>query len=545
MGWHIRCDTHRVRKQVLAPFFLLVAALVAYHNSVAAPFVFDDLRVIVANERIRNLWPIWTPLLGSSRPLVQLSLAINFAMSGYNVWSYHLTNLLVHWAAACVLLGTLRRILDRNRLAAVRINKDGLAFAIALLWIVHPIQTESVTYVIQRGESMAALFCLLTLYCFLRSFESSATVMWRTMSVVAFLGGVASKSIAVVAPCAVLICDSTLIAGSIRDAFRVRPRYYMALFAPLAVLPLFLSAQPADWSGSAGLGIAGVSPVRYAASQPRAILRYLELTFWPNDLCLDYGWPPAEDAIVITLAATFILTLLALSIWACWRKSSAGLAGVFFFLLLAPTSSFIPVADLIVEHRMYLPLATVISLVVSGSFLAVDKLSERFEIRRRKSAVLIFAASAATMLLTLLTIVRNDEYRSEILLWTRATEVSPLSARAQYDLGTVLMRSHQFDVAAEHLRRATEIRPTYQEAYYNLGNVQLAQGQPVTAAASFRRALALSPSDWQAHNNLGVALLHIGNVSDAVAEFGRALRLNPECSSAQTNLRKASGTVPK
>lgn len=530
-----------MRKRLLAPpLLLLLAALLAYHNSFAAPFVFDDLRVIVGNPHIHTLWPIWQPLLGTSRPLVQLCLAINFAISGENVWSYHLFNLLVHWAAACALFGIVARVLRATHSIDVKAKADNLAFVVALLWMIHPLQTESVTYLIQRSESLAGLFCLLTLYCFLRSLESGSPAVWRLISVLTCLFGLAAKPVAAVAPLLVLLYDTTFVAGSFSRAVQLRWKYHASLLVSLASVPVILAGAPADWSTSAGFGIVAMPPLTYALSQSGVILHYLRLAFWPEGLCLDYGWLPAEQTFATVAATTVILALLGMSWRACARKSATGFAGACFFLLLAPTSSFIPVADLIFEHRMYLPLAAVVALVIVGSFIVTLKLAESIATWRDTKTISSVAIWATIMVLIGLTILRNDEYNSEITLWQRAIEVSPLSARAHYDLGTVLLRSHQLEEAAAHLQRATEIRPTYPEAYYNLGNVRLAQNQPGTAAASFRQTLLLTPNDWQAHNNLGVALLRSGQVAAAVAQFRETLQLNPQCLSAQVNLRKLS-----
>ena len=172
----------------------LAAAFVAYHNCFNTPFVFDDAHHIVENARIRSFWPVWPLLLESSRPLVQFSLALNFAISGLNVWSYHLLNVLVHLGAACVLQGIVRRTLERSGSERLERAAHGIAFTIALLWLLHPLQTGSVTYIIQRGESLMGLFCLLTLYCFIRSLEpNTRSTRWLSAAVLCCIFGLASN----------------------------------------------------------------------------------------------------------------------------------------------------------------------------------------------------------------------------------------------------------------------------------------------------------------------------------------------------------------
>ena len=159
------------------PVALVTLCLVAYHNSFTGPFIFDDVRSIRDNPTIRHLWPIGQclhpphqhGLTVEGRPLINLSLAINYALGRQKVWGYHALNLAVHILAGLTLLGVVRRTLQQPRLlGCFGRAANGLALTIAILWAVHPLQTESVTYVIQRAESIMGLFYLLTLYCFIR-----------------------------------------------------------------------------------------------------------------------------------------------------------------------------------------------------------------------------------------------------------------------------------------------------------------------------------------------------------------------------------------
>jgi Flp pilus assembly protein TadD len=522
---------------VLAVF--LTAAVCVYHGSFAAPFVFDDQRSIVENEHIRTLWPVWEPLLGTSRPLVQLTLAANFAISGLNVWSYHLANLLIHVAAAVTLYAALRLTLERYCTDRLSRRASWLGGITALLWLVHPIQTESITYVIQRSESMMGLFCLLTLLGFVASDRSRSPRLWRIFSVVCCVLGLMTKPVMVVTPLLVLIYDRTFLSGSFGAALRVRRGYYAALFSTVAVLPVMLKGNSQDWAASAGFGAPGISSLGYAATQPEAILRYLRLCFWPDALCLDYGWLPETNARVITVTWLLVIALVVVTVVAARRCHATEFAGSWFFITLAPSSSFVPIADLIFEHRMYLPLAGLLAIVIPATYATFERLTESRP-AARQAAMAAFASIivAAAICLGGRTILRNDDYTSEVALWTSAVEVSPQNARAQYNLGTALAREQHWARAVDHFRAATELRPTYHEAYYNLANALLRQGLLAGAIESYRRAITIRPDDWQVHNNLGVALLTFGDEPAAAAEFRRVLELNSNCASARSNLAK-------
>ncbi len=186
--------------------------LAVYSNSLSGEFVFDDIGAIKDNPTIRNLWPlgpVLSPPPGTTsggRPLLNFSFALNYALGGLNVWGYHAVNLAIHLANALLLFGVLRRSFA---LPALREKFGGgavgLSFAIALLWAVHPLQTESVTYIVQRAESLVALFYLLVLFCVIRGAGSARPAGWYAGAIAACLLGMSAKEVMVTAPAVVLL----------------------------------------------------------------------------------------------------------------------------------------------------------------------------------------------------------------------------------------------------------------------------------------------------------------------------------------------------
>ena len=219
--------------------------MTAYNNSLSGPFVFDDLPAIAENPSIRRLWPPSEALVPrldggltvSGRPLVNLSLAINYAWSGDKAWSYHLVNLLIHVSAGLALFGIARRTFSQPGLVG-RFGDAALwlAFSVALIWLLHPLQTESVTYVVQRAESLMGLCYLLTIFCFVRSIESLRSGYWLGLSLTACLLGMAAKEVMVSAPLMVFLYDRTFVAGSFGEAWRRRRVYYLGMGATWALL---------------------------------------------------------------------------------------------------------------------------------------------------------------------------------------------------------------------------------------------------------------------------------------------------------------------
>ncbi len=271
-----------------APLALVVAAAVAYANTFAAPFVFDDIPTIVENPALRQLWPLGDLLFPSAggltlsgRPLVALSLAINYAISGNAVWSYHVTNLLIHILAGLTLFGLLRLTLRRPVLPAPVVSAElPLAFTIALLWTVHPLQTQAVTYIVQRAEALMGLCYFFTFYAFARGLVSTHRWRWWSAALVTCTLGMGAKEVMATAPVLVLLYDRTFVAGTFDRAWRERSRFYLALAATWLPLAIFILSTGGNRGGTVGFGV-GVTPWAYALTQFEAVTRYLTLTFFP------------------------------------------------------------------------------------------------------------------------------------------------------------------------------------------------------------------------------------------------------------------------
>ncbi|HVP10937.1 MAG TPA: hypothetical protein VMV94_07075, partial [Phycisphaerae bacterium] len=343
--------------------------------------LFDDFDAIAMNSSIRSLRPVGavltppaqSPMAG--RPLVNLTFAINYALGGSDLWGYHAVNLAIHLAAGLLLWGVLTRIWrvivanDPKDQAATGARADDgaawLAFVAALIWIVHPLQTESVTYIVQRAEALLGLFYLLTLYCTIRGIQTKgrAAAAWFVAAVAGCGLGMATKENMATAPLVVFVVDWAFFSKSVGEVFRRRWGLYAGLSGTLLILAGLTAPGPR--SDSAGFHVAGMTAWSYATSQPLVILYYLWLTICPYPLCLDYSWPVVQAWPAIVLPALLLAAAGLASLWALRGRSALGVLGVCFFVVLAPTSSFVPLKDLAFEHRMYLPLAALIVLGVA------------------------------------------------------------------------------------------------------------------------------------------------------------------------------------
>jgi tetratricopeptide (TPR) repeat protein len=534
------------------PFLVVAAGLLAYQNSFTGSFVFDDIPTILENPTIGHLCPVWQALTpphkGSTtvegRPIVNFSLAINYAISGFRVWSYHAANLAIHILAGLTLLGIVRRtflqapLRQRFGLAA-----EPLALAIAVIWVVHPLQTESVTYVVQRAESMMGLFYLLTLYCVIRGAESDSPKFWYTLSFAACLLGMASKEVMVSAPLIVLLYDRTFLCGSFVEAWRRRWRLYLALAATWILLA-YLVITNGNRAGTAGMGT-GMAWQAYALTQLQAIPHYLWLGVWPHPLVFDYGTGGANrigDVLpgAVIVAAMLVGTLTAVRRWPC-----VGFLGAWFFAILAPTSSVIPVVtQTVAEHRMYLPLAAVIALIVVGAFEIGKRLFSG-----QQGRLLGYAFSGSVVALFIfLTIQRNRDYDSEVTIWQDTVESCPHNLRAHYNLAHALAQEGRVSEAIEQYEQALRINPDNADAHNNLGAALMRQGRLPEAMEQYEQALRIEPDFAAAHNNLGLALMKEGRVPEAISHYEQVLRIKPDFAEAHHNLGNAlfqAGKIPE
>jgi tetratricopeptide (TPR) repeat protein len=531
------------------------AGLLAYHNSFAGAFVFDDEAQIEHNEDLRRPWPLGGGGL-PQRPLLVLSLAANRALGGLEPWGYHAVNLAVHLLAGLTLYGLARRCL---LLPALRPRYGApapwLALAAALLWLAHPLQTQAVTYVVQRGEAMAGLLCLLTLYAVLRGAQAGrGKRWWYAAAVLCCSLGMLSKEVMVAAPLLTLLFDRCLLAGSWREAFRRRWALHLALASSwLLLLPsLALAFNPGGDGGevaahfldepgaiaglaegqvSAGFGMSHLGPWEYARSQPGVILHYLRLAAWPDALCLDYGWPVARGVGAVLLPALVVGGLLLATLWALWRRPGLGFLAAAFFLALAPTSSVLPIADLCVEHRMYLPLAPLALLaVLTGE--AVCRLLPARTAAWVGAGLLV----AAVLALGWRTVLRNDDYRDPVALWAATAVQRPTNPRAYFNLGNILAERGSPRDAERQYRKALEIKPRYAKALCGLGVCLATRGDATGAERHFRAAVAADPNLVEARNNLAAALARRKKYPEAEEHLLAALRLRPGDAEAHYNL---------
>lgn len=549
----------------LAACVLVAAGVWSYSTSFSGAFIGDDLEAIARNPNIRSLWPPLTPLTGpkdttlAARPIASLTFAINYALAPRharnvmeadaagraddpfydNVWGYHAVNLAIHLLAGLALFGVVRRTLltpvlrDRFGSAAT-----ALAFCVSLIWLVHPLHTQAVTFVIQRVESLMGLCYLATLYCTIRAAESDfRSRRWTIAAIAACALGMGTKETMVSAPIMaalwVWVCRPELpLPGP--------PRRLLLGLAATWLIVIALAATGGR-TKSVGFDLGGWTWWLYLRTQAEVIVHYLRLSFWPRPLVFQYSWLPAASWTGVLPQLLLLGSLAAATVIGFVRRRPVALLGAWFFLVLAPSSSVLPIVmEVAAEHRMYLPLAAVISLVVLGAyavygwFIGRAPAPARAGQSWRLAAWVVVAVTAAT--LSALTYARNRVYASADAMAASVAADRPQNAQARLTHAMQLIRNRQFAEAETHLKAALDLplppavdQGTYRSLmHFYLGVSLTSQRKFPEGIEQLEKALALRPDFDRAYGPLAEAHLSLGRPRDALATLDRAIARRPD-----------------
>jgi tetratricopeptide (TPR) repeat protein len=518
------------RTTVVAWFAVfVVAAGVAYSSAIRAPFVFDDIPAIRQNRSIQQIAgafdpPPNTPVSG--RPIVNLTLAINHSVAGDNPDStvgYHVVNVAIHILCGFLLFALIRRTLTHSQNAQPRAQSpepSHLAGFTTLLWLVHPIQTEAVDYVIQRTELLVSAFYLATIFASIRAWDAASIAArrsWLALALIAAALGMASKEVMATVPFMVLLHDRAFRASSWREllANRTRVLFYAGLLA--VVVLVFLSVSLSARGSSVGFD-RGVTWYQYLYTQAWAVARYLRLLVWPSGLTFDYGDRVLAGARGIP-GALILSLLMVVTVWA-WTRARwlwLGFLGAWFFVLIAPSSSVVPITtEIAAERRVYLASAALVLLFVLG----VRWLRDRTRAIPTHERLVL---GALVVIFGALTFSRGLLYAEPERLFRDNIRKTPQNPRAHVSLALTLAAegSQRFPDAEASVRDAIALDSSSFVAWRTLGVLQLIQARWREAIPSLERALRLSPDNLDVTVGLARAHIQLGEPAAALPYVDR------------------------
>jgi tetratricopeptide (TPR) repeat protein len=551
------------------PVVLLLAAIVLA-PALRAPFEFDDATAIPANASIHTLWPpseALSPPLNtavSGRPVVNYTFAINTALNrrlgvderpnplGPNkTLGFHVLNMALHLFCGLLLFGVIRRTArSANVPERWRDRADWLAAGATALWLLHPIQTEAVHYIVQRTELMVSLCYIGTLYAWIRAWDApttAATRRWRVATVAICLLGMGSKEVMISAPLMMALYDRAFRVSSWKTLVSDRERvaWYGALLATTAWTIANVTTNARHNTVGFSLGMPWYS---YAYTQAWAVAHYLRLLALPDRLTFDYGQRPISGGTGVPGA--LLIGGLAVGTIAAWRRVNSlgwlAFLGVWFFLLLAPSSSVVPITtEIAAERRVYLASAS----VIVAALVAIVELGRRFSLRKQSRVPPKTSAAAATglaiigMSLWSAHLLSVDDTRAMVIaalfgVAGMAVMYAALAGRERIAFGAVallfaagtFLRSRVYASADALWRSATAEVPGNPRALTNLAATMFYVTPPklTEAEALYRNSIALDSTYVQAWTGLASTVVDLGRPDEAVWLLERAIKIDPE-----------------
>jgi tetratricopeptide (TPR) repeat protein len=479
-----------------------------------------------------------------------LSFALNYSVGGLQVFGYHLVNLIIHIANGFLVYSLVLLLFKAESQHSPLTTHDSqpniaswIALAAALLFVAHPIQTQAVTYIVQRFASLVTLFYLITVVCYLKwrlaSSETRSRFLWYGAAVLSTVLAMKTKENSFTLPFMILLVEGVFFRSSTR-------RRWLALIPFLLTLPIIPLSHPgAIGEGEAGFAqeTAEISRSGYLFTQFRVIVTYLRLLILPIGQNLDYDYRIYHSILepAVLLSFLFLLSIFILSLFVIFhsrltaqdsRLRLMGFGIVWFFLTLAIESSIIPIKDVIFEHRLYLPSA--------GFFMALSiavVMGREWLHRQGIPAVWgVIGFGVMVLVLSAMTYQRNHVWHDAMTLWQDVVKKAPQKPRGHYNLGLAYQDKGMLEAAIPEYQKVLALKPDYADAHNNLGNVYKTQGRVDEAIEVYQRVLTLKPDFAEAHNNLANIYTAQGHLGAAIQMYQRALELKPDYAEAHNNL---------
>jgi tetratricopeptide (TPR) repeat protein len=553
-------------KPVVHILIIVILGILIYSNTFNAPFAFDDIYGITHApdiKDIRNFFSLQS--MYGNRIIGLLTFALNYKLHGLNVAGYHIFNLFIHLLNA-LLVYWLVILTFRTPYASACFQQDVLRTSnpyrwvplfTALLFVSHPVQTQAVTYIVQRFTSLATLFYLVSLVMYIkaRGFDSSKKARYAlyAVSIISAILAMRTKEIAFTLPVIVLLYEFMFFQGDIKK----RMLFLFLLLLTMFIIPLsMIAVRVGSIEAITGAnmideltkiaGSADVSRWDYLNTQFRVIVTYIRLMFFPINQNLDYDYPIYRTFFTAPVALSFFLLLCVFlsGIYLLYRSFKSDQADRFwwrliaygilwFFVTLSVESTIIPILDVIFEHRLYLPSVGYFMAIMSGIVSIYVRLANRTKVVGK---VFIPVMILVVISLSLTAYARNIIWRDEVTLWEDVIKKSPRKARPHFNLGVAYFVQGSFDDAIREYQTAINLKPDYARAHSNMGSVYHQQKRLDDAIRAYQTAINLKPYYADTHYNLGLAYHQQGRLDDAVNAFQATIKIKPDYVGAHYNL---------
>jgi len=515
---NIKEKKHRIKQlnACISVMLIIILGFVAYANSLSGKFVLDDNALIKNNAYIRswgNLAKRISLYLGESqrmqfRPLIQCAFTLDYSLWRLDTKGYHLTNIILHILVAISIYWLIRLLFQDNLLSLLT----------SLLFVVHPIHTEAVSYISGRADSLVSLFMLLCIIFYIKQLKSGKAPFYILMLITCILATFSKE-------------NSLILSGLLLlYHYAFRQRLKLTSFIPILAIAFTYVAFRVFSIKTTPIDVSTATTVlERIPGFFVAVTNYIRLLFLPLDLHLDYGqrlFSFTHPQVILGMIITLGLLLYAIKI----RKSNklTSLAIGWFFITLLPVSNLYPVFSYMAEHFLYLPSIGFFLVLASG-------LSHTYKIKKLK----IPAIAISIILLcfySYLTIRQNEYWRNPIAFYKRSIKYSPDSALMYTSLGWEYKALKRYQEAIEALKKAIKINPEYEEAHYNLGLTYAMLKRYDEAIIAYKKAIKINPDYEEVYISLGTAYKSINRIKEAQDLFEETIKLNPYFAQAHNNL---------
>jgi tetratricopeptide (TPR) repeat protein len=535
-------DQSSYLKIILIVVVFSALGFIIYSNTLESPFVFDDELRILDNPDIRidelTAQNLWNAAFGDfstrSRPIGNISFALNYYFHQYKLAGYHLVNVIVHIVSGILLWIFLKKTLNLKPVLVEKIHGKWIALSAALLWLANPVQTQSVTYVVQRYNSMAAMFFLLSFVFYLNgrlAAKKGQKWVWLSGAVLGWFLALGCKQNTAMLPFLIFLYEWYFFRDLSFDWLKQNLKFIIIIVAIFIIISfIYLGSKPVDNLTS----IRDFAHKEYTIfervmTQFRVVIYYLSLIGYPNPSRqnLDYDFPLSYSLFnpATTLPAIIVIAaLIVLGIILAKKERLISFCIFWFLGNLVIESSVIPLA-IIFEHRLYLPsmLVWLVPVILAWRYI-------------RSEWVIVGLSCVLLALFSYWTFERNMVWRSAVTLWADCVKKSPNKARAYSNLGVVQNRQNMTDEAFQNFLKALQLNPAMDESHFNLAIILEARGQTDEAMAHYRRAVEIKPDFVKAHNNLGVAYMSQDKTKEAGVHLLKSLQLDPNFAQAHNNM---------
>jgi len=553
---------------------LAMFIFVIYSGSIKGPFVFDDTSNIRDNAKIRLTKLTFDGIFKAGfespcrhRPVANISFALNYFVNRYDLAGYHFVNILIHIATGIILfyfLNITLRLLQLQKLppktgeSVLSDSQNGvihnhinssistvhgwpgtrsneiwfISFFTAFIWMVHPIQTQTVSYIVQRMNCMAAMFYILSFLFYVKARLSNSKGKKLALFLGCIISGalsLGSKEIAATLPFFIFLYEWYFFQSLSSKWLKRNSVYFICfLFIGISIVFFYLGNHPIEkiWSSYSHRDF---SLYQRVLTEFRVVIFYIGLIVYPNPARLNllHDFTISNSYIhpaTTLLSLVTILGLIVAAIWLAKRERLLSFCILWFLGNLVIESSVINL-EIIFEHRVYLPSMFIVLMFVS--------LVYRFVKLKWISSVMLCAVA---VVFSFWTYQRNIVWSDDVTLWKDCVIKSPHQSRQQYNLGVVLARNGNLDDAIEHYRTALRFKPDYTEVYYNLGNAYARKGDAEDAIYNYRKALQLDPNLFKPYYNIAKILFNQGKIGEAIRNYQKALAINKKTPQILFNL---------